>query len=85
MPEDVHILDHILTEIRELRRVNDEGHDRLYDKLDEKCDVEDCEKVEARVLKLEEKTSKLMVKQAGMAGVATGLALALKQMLGMDG
>lgn len=84
MPNDVQILDHILTEIRELRRVNDESHNRFADKLDTKCDVEDCEKVEDRVLKLEDKTSKMMIKQAGMAGVASGLFIALKHMMGVD-
>jgi hypothetical protein len=62
-------------------------HDRIIvidEKLDGKCDKDDCDLNAEKIHALEAKTSKLMVKQAGVAGVATGLMLALKQLLAGD-
>ena len=57
-------------------------HDRVMAidaKLDTKCDKEDCDQNEERIHELENKTSNIVAKQAGVAGLASGLMIAVKQ------
>ena len=64
--------------LRHIDESNTEAHNRILDKLDKKSDKGDVDKLEKRVGEVEKKTGRLAVKQAGIAGAMSALALGIK-------
>ena len=54
--------------------------DHLNEKLDEKADKEDVEELDSRIEKVESRTNKLAIKQAGISGTVSVLTLWVKSL-----
>ena len=69
--------DNNLSQLELIRQI----HDRVLaidGKLDDKCDKDDCEKLEDRVGDVESKTERLAVKQAGIAASMSAVGIWIK-------